>query len=206
MFIYVKSAGNRLFECAHILFKPQHGLITAGEKKRSIMKKLDEVREVLHNIYQGMEMNKINEAYLNSIRKEMDVVCFFVLIRYHLSSRVFLLSIFSKLCEMEKHLNKMYTEVDHEEQLLLSESSLAINGAFEKIKKDRQFMKLVSIIGAVVSSLITIIWVSYEQSKNKKILEDTITQLVDEKQKNESWGSYFKRNTRWIYGWAIPSK
>lgn len=107
---------------------------------------------------------------------------------------------------MEKHLNKMYTEVDHEEQLLLSESSLAINGAFEKIKKDRQFMKLVSIIGAVVSSLITIIWVSYEQSKNKKILEDTITQLVDEKQKNESWGSYFKRNTRWIYGWAIPTK
>lgn len=106
MFIYVKSAGNRLFECAHILFKPQHGLIAAGEKKRSIMKKLDEVREVLHNIYKGMEMNKINEAYLNSIRKEMDVVCIFVLIRYNLSSRVFLLSIFFKALRNGKTLKQ----------------------------------------------------------------------------------------------------
>ncbi|XP_073829463.1 uncharacterized protein [Musca autumnalis] len=156
----------------------QKQLTDIGERKRSIMNKLVDVRSVLNNIYTNLDMKKINATYLEETRKEIDV-----------------------LCEMEKHLVKMHNEADERELLLNKETSLGINTFVEAINKERRFLKMVCVVGVICSSLLTIVFISYNHSKTQAQLQDKITTLTQQNQR-ESWGSYLKRNTRWMYSWA----
>ncbi|XP_005186132.1 uncharacterized protein LOC101892341 [Musca domestica] len=160
------------------IFNLQKQLMDIGERKRSIMRKLCDVRSVLNNIYNGLDVEKVNRTYLEETRKEIDV-----------------------LCDMEKHLLKLYYEADESEMLLGKESASGINTFVEAINKERQFLKLVCVMGVIVSSLLTIVFISYNHSKRKFLLEQEISELREQTQ-SESWGSYLKRNTRWMYGWA----
>nr|XP_013099132.1 unnamed protein product [Stomoxys calcitrans] len=159
----------------------QKRLVDMNDRKRTIVKKKEDVGQVLHNIYRDLDIQRITESYLVAASKEMNV-----------------------LLEMENHLNKLHNDADEQEKNLLHQYNEAINHVFDKAKKDKRSMIFICVVGAIVSSLLTTIFICYQSVKHQKILRETISEL-EQKNTKESWGSYLKRNTRWMYNWASRS-
>ncbi|XP_073847391.1 uncharacterized protein [Musca autumnalis] len=194
---------------AHVMnIKTQ--LLAAGEEKRYLMHKLEEIRNDLNHIYKDMKINRTKETYLELARQEIE------------------------LCESEKHYSDLYKMADKKEQLLFTEFSAAINASYEKEKLHTNFIKVISIVGTVASSFIALIFSIFMHTYHQKMffsqraldenvvekiktLEERVSELLVEwnEQKHvieqnkkvvrESWSSYFHRHTQWIYSWAIKS-
>ncbi|XP_061394552.1 mitochondrial potassium channel-like [Musca vetustissima] len=185
-------------------------LLAAGEEKRSLMRKLEDIRNELNHIYKDMKINRTKETYLELARQEIE------------------------LCESEKHYSDLYKLADKKEQLLFTEFSAAINASYEKEKLHTNFIKIMSIVGTVASSFIALIFSIFMHTYHQKMffsqrtldenavntvkaLEEKVSDLLIEwnhqktlmessrKEEQESWSSYLYRHTRWMYSWAMKS-
>lgn len=48
-------------------------MLAAGDEKRSLMRKLEDIRNELNHIYKDMKINRTKEAYLELARQEIEV-------------------------------------------------------------------------------------------------------------------------------------
>ncbi|KAL9923904.1 mitochondrial potassium channel-like [Glossina fuscipes fuscipes] len=181
-------------------------LLEKANQKRSLMKELDSVRNDLSHIYRDMKTtnNRSHDKYLDLTRQEIE------------------------LCMKEKNLLESITKVDNEEQHLLNyELTAAINESYEKEKMHAHFIKVLGLLGVILSSILTFLAAFashiYQQRRfyalreemesslvNKltepmKTVKEMIENLNGANKEKESWGSYLKRHTRWTYSWAFKS-
>uniref|UniRef100_A0A1B0AEL1 Uncharacterized protein n=1 Tax=Glossina pallidipes TaxID=7398 RepID=A0A1B0AEL1_GLOPL len=181
-------------------------LLEKSNQKRSLMKELDNIRNDLSQIYRDMKTtnNRSHDKYLDLTRQEIE------------------------LCMKEKNLLESITKVDEEEQHLLNyELTAAINESYEKEKMHAHFIKVLGLLGVILSSFLTFLAAFashiYQQRRFYALREEMESSLVDKltepmktvkemienlngaKEEKESWGSYLKRHTRWTYSWAFKS-
>nr|XP_036219532.1 uncharacterized protein LOC106623454 isoform X1 [Bactrocera oleae] len=185
-----------------------------GNKKRLIQRDLDILRRDLNKVYKEFKINWNSCQYLELVKKEVDIYTEIDELQKELAAvdghEQYLFNAFSVAINDSYEKEKIYTNMIKILGIvgtLLGSFITFVLSVVGFLYNQRKFYTLRKDVQSALTDQVL--------HKLDKVIEDIkdFQQTVNVKQSMvltekpvESWGSYLNRNTRWIYGWALPKK
>nr|XP_036219535.1 uncharacterized protein LOC106623454 isoform X4 [Bactrocera oleae] len=205
---------NKLSTKKDINNSNKNELHETGNKKRLIQRDLDILRRDLNKVYKEFKINWNSCQYLELVKKEVDIYTEIDELQKELAAvdghEQYLFNAFSVAINDSYEKEKIYTNMIKILGIvgtLLGSFITFVLSVVGFLYNQRKFYTLRKDVQSALTDQVL--------HKLDKVIEDIkdFQQTVNVKQSMvltekpvESWGSYLNRNTRWIYGWALPKK